>query len=110
MLTFIPFGPSVTIVPRFPGKIKRQALLRKQRSNDKRSEYNLLAHYITWGPAFDWSPRQQLPVLLNNFSFVVDEHKSIIRIFLRVFLVLFTSQRENTPNSSFFARLSKHIG
>ena len=64
---------------------------------------------VSRSPSFNGSPRQDLSVLLHNLTLIVDEHKRIVGILLRMLLVLFARQRENAPDASFFASLPKHV-
>ena len=42
---------------------------------------------VTWRPAFNRSPRQDLTILLNNVTLVIDQDQSIVRVLLGVFFV-----------------------
>jgi hypothetical protein len=60
-------------------------------------------------PTLNGCPRQEFAVFLNYFSFGVDEHERIVRIFLWVLFMLLSRQAKDTPNSHFLADVAKHV-
>mmetsp|Transcript_16441 Transcript_16441/g.41236 ORF Transcript_16441/g.41236 Transcript_16441/m.41236 type:complete len:276 (-) Transcript_16441:147-974(-) len=64
---------------------------------------------ISWCPSLDGSPGQELAILLNNFSLIVDQDQGVVGILVGVIFVLFSGQRKDTPGTGFLAGLAEHV-
>src|SRR6516162_603784 len=60
-------------------------------------------------PALNRHPRHDLPILLNDFAFVIHQNQGVVGRLVRMVLVPFAGEREHTPDLRLFASVGKNL-